>query len=196
MIHLAKPNVISKEELINSAKECLVYNGLEKFTLRSVAEVAGVTQGTIYYHFKKKEQLLIEVVKDICESSWSEISQQNDQFILSQAIESAKSRCSHESFFHKLFFTMIVTSFNNENIRDQLGEIMKFENNALSKNLLNVWPKSPIDEVSVETWGILINAIVDGLALQAIVQKDFSVDNTYEELEQLFKSLTHLLKGG
>ncbi|KQL53923.1 TetR family transcriptional regulator [Heyndrickxia shackletonii] len=193
---MAKPNVISKGDLIKSAKECLVNNGIEKFTLRSVAELAGVTQGTVYYHFKTKEQLLLDIVQDICESSWSAISQQSNQYIVSQAIESAKSRCSYDSFFHKLFFTLVVSSFNNEIIRGQLGEITLSENNALTKNLLNVWSKTPIEGVSMETWGILINAIVDGLALHALIQKDFPVEKTYDELEHLFKSLTQLLDEG
>ncbi|WLR52495.1 TetR/AcrR family transcriptional regulator [Bacillus tianshenii] len=193
---MAKPNVISKGDLIKSAKECLVNNGIDKFTLRSVAELAGVTQGTIYYHFKTKEQLLLDIVQDICESSWSEISQRSNQYIISQAIESAKSRCSYDSFYHKLFFTLVVSSFNNIKIRSQLGELTQFENDELAKNLLNLWSKSPLDGVSVETWGILINAIVDGIALQAMVQKDFPVEKTYEELERLFIVFTQLLNEG
>lgn len=190
---MAKPNVISKKDLIKSAKECLVNNGIEKFTLRSVAELAGVTQGTIYYHFRTKEQLLLDVVQEICESSWSEITEQSNQYIISEAIKSAKSRCSYDSFFHKLFFTLVVSSFNNEKIRTQLGELAQFENDALTKNLVNLWSKSPIDGVSLATWGILLNAIVDGLALQALIQKDFPVEKTYEELERLFKSLSQFL---
>lgn len=190
---MAKPNVINKEELIKSAKECLVSNGIDKFTLRAVAELAGVTQGTIYYHFKTKEQLLLDIVQDICESSWSEISQQSNQYIISQAIASAQSRCSYDSFYHKLFFTLVVSSLSNEKIRGQLGELIQSENNAMTKNLLNLWSKSPFDGVSLETWGIIINSIVDGIAMQALVQKDFPVTKTYEELERLLKGLTHLL---
>lgn len=190
---MAKPNVINKEELIKSAKECLVSNGIDKFTLRAVAELAGVTQGTIYYHFKTKEQLLLDIVQDICESSWSEISQQSNQYIISQAIASAQSRCSYDSFYHNLFFTLVVSSLSNEKIRGQLGELIQSENNAMTKNLLNLWSKSPFDGVSLETWGIIINSIVDGIAMQALVQKDFPVTKTYEELERLLKGLTHLL---
>ncbi|MFH5779919.1 TetR/AcrR family transcriptional regulator [Heyndrickxia oleronia] len=190
---MAKPNVISKHELIQYAKECLVDKGIEKFTLRAVAEEAGVTQGTIYYHFKTKEQLLLDMVKDICESSWTEISQQDHSYIISQAIESAKSRCSHDSFFHKLFFTLVTSSFNNEKIRSQLGDVMVVENKALTNNLTNLWTKSPIEGVTLETWGILLNAVVDGIALQALVQKDFPVDKTYEEIERLLKGIGNLL---
>ncbi|HWO97559.1 MAG TPA: TetR/AcrR family transcriptional regulator [Bacillus sp. (in: firmicutes)] len=189
---MAKPNVIRKKDLIECAKECLVDKGIEKFTLRAVAETAGVTQGTVYYHFRTKEQLLLEIVQDICETSWNEISDSNE-FMIKQALDSAKSRCSLDSFFHKLFFTLVAASFNNEKIRDQLGDIILAENRALSGNLANLWSESPIDGVSLETWGIFFNSIVDGLALQALLQKDFPVDNIYKELEQLFKGLSHLL---
>ena len=185
---MAKPNVISKGDLINFAKDCLVDTGIEKFTLRAVAEKAGVTQGTIYYHFKTKERLLLDIVQDICETSWQEISR-SSEYVIEQAVASAKSRCSYDSFFHKLFLSLVASSFNNEKIRSQLGEIMMAENKALTEKLSNFWAESPIEGVSHETWGILLNAIVDGLALQAVLQKDFPVEKTYKEFEQLVKGL-------
>ncbi|MBD8007562.1 TetR/AcrR family transcriptional regulator [Bacillus norwichensis] len=188
---MAKPNVISKDDLIKYAKECLVDKGIEKFTLRAVADTAGVTQGTIYYHFKTKEQLLIDIVQDICETSWQEISLSRE-YVIEQAITSAKSRCSYDSFFHKLFLSLVASSFNNEKIRGQLGEIIMTENKALTENVSNLWTESPIEGVSPETWGILLNAIADGVALQALLQKDFPVEKTYKEFTQLINGLNTL----
>lgn len=190
---MAKPNVVSKEDLIKYAKECLVKNGIEKFTLRAVAETAGVTQGTVYYHFKTKEQLLIDIVQDMCESSWNEISN-NKEDVMKQAIASAKGRCSYDSFYHKLFLSLVASSFNNEKIRDQLGQIIMQENKALAENLSNFWAKSPMEGVSLETWSILFNAIVDGLALQALLQKDLPVEKIYKEFEHFIHGLNILVK--
>lgn len=188
---MAKPNVVSKSDLIKCAKECLADKGIEKFTLRAVAETAGVTQGTIYYHFRTKEQLLINIVQDICETSWEEISQ-SSEYVIEQAIKSAESRCSYDSYFHKLFFSLVASSFNNEKIKGKLGEIIMTENKALTGKLSNLWIESPIKGVSLETWGILLNAIVDGLALQALLQKDFPVEKIYKELEHLVNELSIL----
>ncbi|BBU40810.1 TetR/AcrR family transcriptional regulator [Aeribacillus sp. FSL K6-1121] len=188
---MAKPNVISKNELIRSAKKCLVKNGIEKFTLRAVAETAGVTQGTVYYHFRTKEQLLLDIVKDICDSSWDELSK-SDGNIIKQAIETAKSRCSHDSFFHKLFLTLVVSGFHNDKIREQLEGIILQENKALAENLLKIWPLSPIKGISLDTWAIILNAVVDGIALQALLSKNFPVEKTYAELEKLFIALSGL----
>ena len=169
----------------------MVDKGIEKFTLRAVAETAGVTQGTIYYHFRTKEQLLIDIVQDICETSWQEISQSRE-YVIEQAIASAKSRCSYDSYFHKLFISLVASSFNNGEIKGKLGEIMITENKALTENLSSLWTESPIEGVSFETWGILLNAIVDGLALQALLQKDFPIVKTYREFEHLIKGLSTL----
>ena len=189
---MAKPNGISKRDLIQYAKECLVDKGIENFTLRAVAETAGVTQGTIYYHFRTKEQLLIDIVRDICETSWQEISRHREDAI-EQAVASAKSRCSYDSYFHKLLISLVASSFNNEEIRNRLGEIMAMENKALSGNLSSLWAASPIEGVSWETWGILLNATVDGLALQALLQKDFPVEKIYREFEHFMKGLSALI---
>ncbi|MGD8191247.1 TetR/AcrR family transcriptional regulator [Brevibacillus ginsengisoli] len=192
---MAKPNVISKQDLIQSAKECLVHNGIEKFTLRAVADTAGVTQGTVYYHFRTKEQLLLDIVKEICDRTWNELSQDHEN-VIRLAIESAKSRCSHDSFFHRLYVTLIVSGIHNEKIREQLGDIMRNENKALSDRLLALWRESPIEGVSFETWGVIFNAIVDGLAVQALMSKNFSVDKTYAELEKLIMGLSNLSTKG
>ena len=71
---MAKPNVVSKQKLIEATQDCIVELGIEKLTLQAVAEKAKVTQGTVYYHFQTKEQLLFEVVQEICRSSWQEMS--------------------------------------------------------------------------------------------------------------------------
>lgn len=190
---MATPNKINKKKLIKSAKKCLVENGIENFTLRAVAELAGVTQGTIYYHFKTKEQIFLEIVQDICEYTWNELSH-NDEYILKETIESAKSRCTHDSFYHKIFFTLVTASFNNKKIREQLLNILNLENHTLTKLLIKQWERSPVKGMSLDTWGILLNSIVDGLALQALIQKDFPVEKTYEELELLIKGLNDLLE--
>ena len=63
---MAKPNVVNKQKLLEAAKESITEHGMEKLTLKAIAENAKVTQGTVYYHFKTKEQLLLEVTESFC----------------------------------------------------------------------------------------------------------------------------------
>ncbi|WP_019120671.1 TetR/AcrR family transcriptional regulator [Brevibacillus massiliensis] len=189
---MAKPNVISKQDLIESAKQCIVEHGIQQLTLKAVAEKAGVSQGTVYYHFRQKEQLLLDVVSDLCHSSWKKIQQPQpgDPDVIRSALESARSRCTADSSYHQLFFSLVVSGLQHEEIRKQLGELIETENRFLQDQLAALWPHPPVQGVSRKTWAILLNAMIDGLALQALVCESFSADEVYGELYQLIRRIT------
>lgn len=197
---MAKPNVVSKQELIEAAKNCIVQNGLEKLTLKTVAEGASVSQGTVYYHFHTKNQLMMDVVKDVCLRSWEEMSHtQNIDFVIQEALDSAKERCSPDSFFHRLFLSLVVFSFNNADIKQELGQLLSFENQVLSEKIQGLMAESSaagnsphgnrLMGVSSETWAVIINALIDGLAVQSLVAPEFDRDKVFAELGIFFQHL-------
>ncbi|QTD40040.1 TetR/AcrR family transcriptional regulator [Sporosarcina sp. Te-1] len=191
---MAKPNVSNKDSLIQAAKTCIARDGLENFTLKTVADEGGVSQGTVYYHFRTKEQLLLEVVKELCESSWEGLVAQ-EELIIKEALASAKSRCAFDSFYHRLYFTLLSSSLHNQRIREQLKEILRKENEVLSLQVESIWTVSPVNGVSTQTWGIVLNSIIDGIAMQALLDEEFPVDQVYAELELIIEGLTQFAKG-
>lgn len=185
---MAKPNVVSKQDLLQSANQCIIEHGLQSLTLKAVAEGANVTQGTVFYHFRNKEQLLLEIVQNLCKSSWQEIEQASGKTdLLTYALDSARSRCTPKSVYHTLFLSLVVAGFQNEKIRNELGQLLAAENDFLQ----SLWPDSPIKGVSAKTWAILLNALIDGLALQALLNDSFSADEAFAELEVLLRNLLH-----
>ncbi|CEH32466.1 TetR/AcrR family transcriptional regulator [Aneurinibacillus migulanus] len=187
---MAKPNIVSKQELLASAKKCLAEHGIEKLTLKAVAAGAGVTQGTVYYHFRTKEQLMLSLVEDVCTSSWRQVESDTKPGPkkLKDALHAARERCTSDSFYHRLFFSLMVYSFQHEEMKKQLHDLLSFENKALSEQFASIFNTSPVEGISFETWGILVNAMIDGLAVQALLSDSFPADRVYGELETL---LTH-----
>lgn len=190
---MAKPNVVKKETLIECAKTCLVDQGVKGFTLKAVADAAGVAQGTVYYHFKTKEQLMLEVVADVCSDSWGKLSVGS----LQDALQSAKSHCQSDSFFHQLFFTLLSVSFHHDQVKHSLSQMMGRENEALTALLQRAFVgKVLADKASPRTLGILGNALIDGLAIQAMTVEDFPTDQVYAELGALLDSIEQHSEGG
>ncbi|CAH0120124.1 HTH-type transcriptional regulator BetI [Paenibacillus sp. CECT 9249] len=184
---MAKPNVVSKADLLASAKRCIAEDGIGKLTLKAVAEGAGVTQGTVFYHFRTKDQLLFEIVKDLCESSWNDLNNRTVSLEcregIGQALQSARSRCQYRSFYHQLFYSLVVAGFQQADIRKQLGTLLRMENDRLSQLLDGAGQRT--EELPSGTAAILINALIDGLALQALLNEDFPVDDAYDAVERL-----------
>lgn len=56
----------TKEKLLFAAKEIIVRDGVKFLSLDRVAQEATVAKGTLLYHFKNKEQLLIGLMQMYC----------------------------------------------------------------------------------------------------------------------------------
>src|SRR2546426_5380027 len=54
----------SRKQLMASAIDCFARLGYQGTSIDRIARDAGVTKGAVYYHFRDKEQLLFEAVKD------------------------------------------------------------------------------------------------------------------------------------
>ena len=54
----------SRKPLLRAAIDCFARLGYQGTTIDRIARDAGVTKGAVYYHFRDKQQLLFEAVKD------------------------------------------------------------------------------------------------------------------------------------
>lgn len=55
-------NKEGKIKIIEAAQRLITCNGVEKTSMRDIAEEAGITTGAIYYYYKSKEELLYDVM--------------------------------------------------------------------------------------------------------------------------------------
>jgi len=60
-----------KEQLLASAKKLFVKKGYRGTTTEEIARKAGLTKGAFYFYFKKKEDILLELIKSMAECNRS-----------------------------------------------------------------------------------------------------------------------------
>ena len=58
----------SKERILQCAASEFLQKGWAKSSMREVAKLAGLTTGSLYFHFKNKEALFDALVKDVYDS--------------------------------------------------------------------------------------------------------------------------------
>jgi AcrR family transcriptional regulator len=54
----------SRHQLVTIAIDCFARHGFQGSSIDRIARAAGVTKGALYYHFRDKEDLLLEAVKN------------------------------------------------------------------------------------------------------------------------------------
>lgn len=209
---MAKPNIVSRDMLLQAARTCIADRGPERTTLRAVAEQAGVTQGTVFYHFRTKEQMLLEALKDWCDSSWAEMQTESAARDLADALASARRRCGFDSPYHRLFFAMVAHSLHQPKMQPTLRQLLARENQHLAQMLESRLTSSnggaeeterakgstaeQLAEgqgaragLSPERLAPLLNALIDGIALQALLAPDYPVDEVYRDAEVWIRAM-------
>jgi AcrR family transcriptional regulator len=56
-----RPRGVTRERILDVALELFNEHGYDKTSLREIAERLGVTKAALYYHFERKEDLLLEL---------------------------------------------------------------------------------------------------------------------------------------
>jgi AcrR family transcriptional regulator len=74
MVKKARCEEEFRREILDSARELLIKEGYEKFSIRKLAEKIGYSPTTIYLYFKDKDDLLFEICEEIAERISSDLS--------------------------------------------------------------------------------------------------------------------------
>ncbi len=63
-----KENV--KDIIMDSTEELLKENSLADLSLATIAKAAGISKGTLYYHYKVKEDILLDITDRYLDEQW------------------------------------------------------------------------------------------------------------------------------
>ena len=61
---MTSPAPSRRDELLDLAATMFAERGLRATTVRDIADSAGILSGSLYHHFKSKEQMVEEVLRD------------------------------------------------------------------------------------------------------------------------------------
>lgn len=182
---MGKPKQIRPSDLVGAAKQQLVKKGQGKITLKNVAEAAGVTQGVVYYHFKTKDQLLISLLEDFFENDQNEMNKFKKDRRDKTAVETMEAYVSEESYKvqvspeqQQVFYELVSIAFHQREMKGLLGQAIHRKVGAISEM-----------SHSNQAAGRVILALLQGLALQSLLDPTFNRKETYELAKRWIKQL-------
>ena len=128
MKRVVKDPEVRKNELIDVATELFMKKGYEETSISDIVKKAKVAQGTFYYYFESKEQIIDAIVEKF----------QNEILDLAEKLVDDKKLNSIEKFLKILQFKMKISSGGKKFWKYVLSENstilhIKFEKNLLPK---------------------------------------------------------------
>lgn len=177
---------MGKREIILRAAETIITNeGISNFTLRDVASQSALSPGTIYYYFKTKDDIIMELMflhMKSLEEDYIEWINKENLFI-------------SPSYFLEIIFYKGIKLFNrsklhlfiiNECIKEK--KLLKSQYIDLSnkwKEKLKEGIKKTFNNIdNIDQYASLLMLVIDGLAVQEVLGNSI---NNYELIKLLVK---------
>ena len=147
-----------KNEILDVANELFARKGFDATTISDIIEKVGVARGTVYYHFKSKEDIMDALIERYA----------------SRLLDAAKKIADDKSIpvFERLFQTLMALSADNDEGLVASEEIHKPQNALMHQK---------IQEVNMEG----IPPILTGIVEDGIKEGLFDTPYPYETMEMV-----------
>ncbi|MDR0646206.1 MAG: TetR/AcrR family transcriptional regulator [Elusimicrobiota bacterium] len=125
----------TREKIINCAFDLFARKGIEKTSMREIAQDAGLTKPVIYYYFKDKDELCFEIIRNFIEMNERKIlefTKENPE--LDKFLENIFVDCLHKAKDKKILcFVMHLHSYisGHPEIKNELKKLISHRSGIL-----------------------------------------------------------------
>lgn len=181
----------TKERIFRAAKEILQKNGYENLSIKNICEVAGVSNGSFYHHFKTKDDLLSYYIEEQPSINPELLDVPSDKEGAKEAI--VEVYLNYASYCKELGVDFIAGYYNprnqalNPDIRTErsypIVTVQQYLEKAVDAGVIQL--KLPISEVVTD-----IRMLVIGNAFEWALR-----NGEVDMKENIKRSITHYLDG-
>lgn len=161
-----------EEQLFDAAKECLHKYGVKKTTVDKIVEIAGISKGSFYNFYSRKEILFFRVFEEYQKTLMDEFKQQLEN---EEKIDANK--------FSELVYSLF------QNFRESF--IMNIIQNQEMELLIAKLPKEEL-----ANHHSLAESIMESILSRVEVKEDISADVISASLRALVMSMLHIKEVG
>ncbi len=177
----------TRDKIILAVEELIASKGVNSFSLRDIAKYLNISTGSLYYHFKTKD----EIISAIIDIHFSDLERDYDAWLIKH-----KDDLTIERFLDVVFYKS-TELYNHSKIHVYLiNECMR--NDEIKNKLLglwNEWKAKIIEGVkrvyknhdNYEEIASTILVIIEGLIIKTVLG-----NKTQEEIENIKKMLSRL----
>lgn len=177
----------TRDKIILAAEELIASKGVNSFSLRDIAKYLNISTGSLYYHFKTKD----EIISAIIDIHFSDLERDYDAWLVKHKDDLTIERFldvvfykSTELYNHsKIHVYLINECMRNDEIKDKLLELWNGWKAKIVEGAKRVYK----DHDNYEEISSTILVIIEGLIVKTVLG-----NKTQDEIENIKKMLSRL----
>ncbi len=182
-----------KLEIIRSAKELFVANGVDKTSVSQIVKNIGVAQGLFYYYFKSKEEVIAAVVDsllDECEKNLQELTKRPaDNFYAYIREFVITFRSTYQTLCVKLGYTTLENGLKAKIHQRVIQQMIIYTKDLLMQGVKTGFVKLRYPElmhrlIITGLWELVEDGVTDTEVLLALAEQAFGLPENSLQLLQ------------
>ena len=169
-----KPNNNMKEHILDIAINLITHNGIKNTSLSDISKAAGISKGTLYYHYSSKDDLIFDIadvhlniITDAVLECVKNIEKNSSKDELINLILRKIATIGSTGRIHMYLLCEAITG--NDSLRERIKVKYIQWRTTLQDEIYKNLSES-IDEA--EAFSFLLISIVDGLVVQSLLKTE------------------------
>lgn len=175
---------VRRAQILDAAQRCFAERGYHRATMDDLALAAGLSKGSLYWHFRSKEQLLLALFDRIMERIVAATRPERAESapVLDVILEPGRQLVKELTADREVLGSWL-EFFGQTPVRARLAAAYR-DTRRLFEELLRVGEaRGEVGGASVSGMAVAITAAFEGLLLQAAVDPDFDAEAHWAALE-------------
>jgi AcrR family transcriptional regulator len=179
--------------IIAAARTLMEDRGVKQTTLADIAREAGVSRGTLFYHYASKNDLIYDILErhlsDLTDAIFASLPRRRDAADLAGVLENVLTGLVRDGGSGRMNLYLLQEAIiENSELKDRFAVKYQTWRELIAGQLVRVFEIA--DPRRLSALSALLLAVIDGLTVQVLLAPR-SVD-----FRSLAEQLVHLLEGG
>jgi AcrR family transcriptional regulator len=188
-----RDRAVRRTRILVAARRLMAEKGVKQTTLADIAREAGISPGTLFYHYASKNDLIYDILEkhlaDLTDAIFASLPRRRDAADLAGALQNALSRLLQDTDSGRMNLYLLQEAIvGNGELRDRFAVRYQAWRELIAGQAARVFGVS--DPHRLSALGALLLAMIDGLTIQSLLAPE-SVD-----LPKLAEELVRLLTAG
>jgi AcrR family transcriptional regulator len=183
-----------RERILVAAQKCFVVHGFHAASMANIADTAGMSAGLIYRYFKGKNDIILAIIERQLEEARADVAKLHAASDLVAGIAEVFQQWQAND--PNITSAALFLELTAEATRDEEIAAATHASDRVFRSDLAAWfARSGSDgglgipSEQVDTRVLILQCLIEGLAMRAISQPDLSVDQVKSALDQFLPSL-------
>ncbi|WP_455164355.1 TetR/AcrR family transcriptional regulator [Slackia exigua] len=185
----------NKKKIIEAASELVAEGGISRTSLRSICDKAGISMGTLYYHYRTKDLILADILRQsLSGPRWLADEIEHGGLTREEAFD--KLMNALRGRIEKLAASKVYTHMLDEALsgNEVLTEIVQEQNDTWIDALEEIiaFVKNMDTCLTTRSAAIMIESLAQGITTQYLLNQDY--EKKEETLDAVLKTAKHVIR--